>query len=98
MPNALRKPKAEVYGPVLPVWLRCKFPTLHIASVRMHADGERWFAARNTLEKPYCWTPTEPFTFGGRQYVRLYPCIAYATQNFGWVIQKGPHGMIIGRC
>lgn len=86
--------KADFIGPTQPVWQREKFPTLDVS---MRGEGPYWVAARYSVHKPYCWTPAKPFWFGGKQFVWGYPCIAYATANFGWVIQKGPHGFVIGR-
>lgn len=74
-------------------WERFAFPTLDPS---MNGIGERWFAARNTANKPYCFTPTKPFWFGGKKYVGLYPCIAFATRDFSFIAQRGPRGMVLG--
>ena len=94
MQRKRREPKPEVYGPHLPVWRKFKFT---VRDVPLHGYGNQWVAAYSTLERPLCWTPAKPFYFGGKDFVWGYPCIAYATQNFGWVVQKGPHGVVIGR-
>lgn len=79
------------------VWRRFNFPTMDIASGAMNSNGDKWFAAKNTLTRPYCWTPHQPFIYGGRQFVGLYPCIAFATKDFGHIIQQGPNGLISAR-
>lgn len=79
------------------VWQRYQFPTMDVPVGQMNAYGDRWFAARNTLHKPYCWTPHHPFWFGGKQFIGLYPCVAGATRDHGFIIQKGPNGLIWGR-
>lgn len=56
-------------------------------------NGPHWFAAKHTIQKPYCWTPTKPFYFGGKLFIPLYPCAAFATKNFGHIIQRGPQGL-----
>lgn len=53
-----------------------------------YSNGDRWFAGRKTLSKPFCWTPTEPFTFGGKRFIALYPCVAFSTKNWGFIVQK----------
>jgi len=52
-----------------------------------HATCERWFAAKATKDKPYEFIPTQPFTFGGKQFVAGVLCKAFATRNFGWIVQ-----------
>jgi hypothetical protein len=84
-----RKPlPPEVYGPVQPVWYKYNFPV---------TDFIVFPGTKRRMAKPYCWTPSKPFYFGGKRYVPLYPCIAFETRNFGWIIQKGPYGTILGR-
>lgn len=79
------------------VWQRFVFPTRDVSISAMSAMGDRWFAAKNKLGKPFCWTPTKGFRFGGKQFIPLYPCVAYATRDFGHIIQQGPYGLIWGR-
>lgn len=67
----------------LTVWERNKFPA-HDTRITSNS----FFGKRKTLAKPYCWTPTEPFTFGGKRFIALYPCIAFETKNFGFVCQR----------
>jgi hypothetical protein len=90
MQRTRKSPKPEFIGPRQPVWLRLKFPVIDIK--QFPGEGK-------TLEKPYAWTPAAPhgFRFGGKQFIPLYPCIAWETQNFGWVSQRGPHGLILAR-
>lgn len=78
------------------VWQRNEFPT-HLTQSINGWDGtcERWFAARRTMANPFCWTPTEPFVFGGKRFIALYPCIAFATRNFGWICQQRWNGVIM---
>lgn len=71
------------------IWDRCKFPTMHLTAQTIPFK-------RKTLANPFTWTPTEPFYFGGNHFIPLYPCAAYETLNFGWVVQHGPHGIIVG--
>jgi len=71
------------------VWERYKFPTFN--------HGTRWLGKNRKMNKPYCWTPTEYFHFGGKQFIPLYPCVAFETRNFGYVIQKLWDHMVIGQ-
>lgn len=89
MRRPARVVKPEFIGPIQPVWQRYKFPTLDLKG--------RFPGTKHSLEKPYCWTPTTPFYWGGKQFVWGYPCIAFETSNFGWISQKGPHGRVTGR-
>lgn len=70
------------------VWQRNKFPVVNL---------NRFSGARYKLDRPFCWTPGKVFFFGGRQFIGLYPCIAFETGNFGWVIQRTWAGMTIAR-
>ena len=72
------------------IWTDNKFPTRDYSCVQ-------WLGKRKTLKKPFCWTPAKPFSFGGRQFIALYPCVAFETKNFGWVLQKLWYGMTIAR-
>jgi hypothetical protein len=76
------------------VWERYEFPTFQPV---LHGNCERWFAARSTLHAPFCFTPTERFHFGGEEYIPLYPCVAFATRNFGFIIQRKWNGFTWGR-
>lgn len=77
--QTMRNPNAQH------VWERFEFP---VYDPNLNGHCERWFAARCTLKKPYCFTPSEAFYFGGKRYIPLYPCIAFATLNFGFIIQR----------
>lgn len=77
----MAKRKPEFIGPTQPVWLRCKFPVL---------DIKQFPGAKRTLQKPFCWTPAKPWG----KLLWGYPCISFETTNFGWIIQRGPDGMI----
>jgi len=74
------------------LWDRHKFPTRDIDTARWP-----WFANEATIKKPICWTPTKPFQFGGRRFIALYPCIAFATLNAGNIIQRLPNSLVLGR-
>lgn len=76
------------------VWSRWNFPTGNVA---MRGHGGQWVAAKNTLQRPFCWTPEKAFYFGGKRFVGLYPCVAFATENFGHVVQQGPDGLVSGK-
>lgn len=93
--KAPNRAKMDFIGPVQPVWQRCKFPTLDIDPNRGY--GAQWFASRSTIHQPYCWTPARPFHFGGKRFIWGYPCIAFATTNFGFVTQRGPDGIVFAR-
>jgi hypothetical protein len=80
-----QKPKAEFIGPIQPIWQRAKFP---VGEMRVWPKGK-------SSQEPYCWTPAKSFYFGNKRFVWGYPCIAFETTNFGFVIQKGPEGMTI---
>ena len=75
------------------IWQRFEFP----AGDWKMSSYINWPARGHTLQKPFCWTPTKPFVFGGRQYVALYPCAAWEGKNFGYVLQKRWDGMTWGR-
>jgi len=84
------------------IWSENEFPALN-ASLAVSFD-QQWIGRGRTLSgktdhwkakkrKPYCWTPTKPFYFGGKRFIALYPCIAFETTNFGHVIQKTWEGL-----
>jgi hypothetical protein len=68
---------------IVTVWERNKFPVRHT-----RITSNYFFGKGKTLSKPYCWTPTKPFTFGGKRFIALYPCMAFETKNFGFICQK----------
>jgi hypothetical protein len=88
------------------IWSREKFPTLDI-DLATH-NVENWPGRNRKLtgtsnhwksknKKPFCWTPSKAFYFGGKRFIALYPCIAFETSNFGHVIQKTSDGLTSGR-
>lgn len=74
------------------IWTDNKFPTRDVSFYNM-----QWVGNRKTMKKPFCWTPTKPFMFGGRRFIALYPCLAFETKNFGWVVQKSWDGMTMAK-
>lgn len=98
----LRKPRGSELPKVrneeaTACWDKFEFPVkdlTDLASWRAH--GQEWFAAYNTLTTPYCWTPSKNFYFI-KEFIALYPCIAFTTRNFGSIIQRGPQGIITAR-
>lgn len=78
------------------VWNRYEFPAYEVGH-SLNYSGREWFAAGCTLAKPFCWSPTKTFCFGGKRFIALYPCTAHETKNFGWIIQRGPEGLTLGR-
>lgn len=78
------------------IWEVYKFPTLDMNHC-IHTIGPRWVGYRKTMTKPFCWTPTEPFSFDGKRFIALYPCAAWETRNFGWIAQKTWNGITLAR-
>ena len=80
------------------IWERLAFPTRDLQrDFRFYANGAQWLAARHTINSPLCFTPTEEFSFGGKRFIPLYPCAAFATKSFGFVVQKTWEGLTYGR-
>ena len=77
------------------IWTNNVFPT-HDCKGKFTKKSGR-YESRYTLVKPYCWTPTESFYFGGKRYLALYPCASFETKNFGWVVQRMWDRTTIGR-
>lgn len=69
------------------IWEVYKFPVGDM-DFAIHAVGNRWIGYNKVMTKPYCWTPSKEFYFGGRKFIPLYPCAAWETKNFGWIAQK----------
>ena len=86
------------------IWDREKFPTydLDMGYSNTHFPGYRRciggtsnaYNAKN--RKPFCWTPVKRFYYGGKEFIPLYPCIAFESRNFGHVIQKRWDRMVFG--
>jgi len=87
------------------IWTRFEFPTLDVDIGHNHETflgrdrvmfgrSDHW---RASARKPFTWTPTKPFWFGGKQFIALYPCAAFESVNFGYVIQKKWDGLISAR-
>lgn len=74
-------------------WDKFSYPTF---DPDMIGQGERWFAARNKPDKPFCFTPAKHFWFGGKRFIPLYPCQAFATRNFGFIYQRLWDRVIVG--
>ncbi len=79
------------------VWEREKFPVLDVQVDSILRGFTRGRKPKYSFRKPFCWTPKEKFSWGGKTFVWGYKCIAFETENFGNVIQQDPHGLIIGR-
>ena len=86
------------------VWTENKFPTLDANLSRL----DNWVGKNRSLSgksnhwkakmrKPFCWTPIKAFNWGGKEFIPLYPCIAFETKNFGHIIQKQLDKMVIGK-
>lgn len=85
------------------LWQREQFPT---CDINLHCDPwpakgrylngktNHWNAKR---KKPLCWTPTKRFWFGGKEFIPLYPCIAFESEAYGHVIQRTWDGLKHGR-
>ena len=77
------------------VWEKFLFPT---GDFPLSVSGRGfWLGKGATLSKPFCWTPTAPVYFGGKRLIPLYPCIAFESSNFGWVLQRGPNGIVVAK-
>lgn len=78
--------------PDKPIWERAEFPVKDVNLL-----GTFWPGHNRNLTNPFCWTPVKAFTFGGRRFIPLYPCIAFDTKNAGFVVQKTWEGVTIAR-
>lgn len=86
------------------IWSENEFPCMNVEL----GNYDNWIGKNRKLSgksnawnsknrKPFCWTPAKRFYFGDKEFIPLYPCIAFETRNFGYVIQRRWDGLVSGR-